>query len=127
MTKAEALKSECASYKKQLDDHDEELRQTILDLEKTRSDKAATENQIATSKKDVTFVDAKLLDGTVVRMEAHQLLMHQVNEIERLEVTRARLEARLKELRSFDSGANRAASIIQSRYIRRPDKLGLAI
>lgn len=117
MTKLEALKAECASYKKQLDEREEELRQTIHDLGTTRRDKDATENQITTSKKDVTYVDAKLLDGTVVRMEAHQLLMHQISEIERLESTRARLEARLKELRSFDPGANRAASIIQSRYV----------
>lgn len=114
-TKIETLRAECTAYGAELAHHEQDLRQVLANIETTRIAKAVAETKIAASAKNLVYVDARLLDGTAVRMEAHQLLLHQVNEIARLELARAKLEERLAELRCFDPGANQAARIIQSR------------
>lgn len=117
MTKIETLRSTCAAYNEQVRRHERYLQQTIADLAITRMSRGRTESTIAANAtKAITYIDATLLDGTAVRMEAQQLLLHQTSEIERLEAMRDALEVRVAELRRFDPGADQAARILQSRY-----------
>ncbi|TYZ61133.1 hypothetical protein PybrP1_008851 [[Pythium] brassicae (nom. inval.)] len=114
--KIETLRAERAAYAVERAGCAEKLRQVMGDIATTRTGRALTETRIASSTKGAVYVDAKLLDGTAVRMEAHQLLLYQINELERLETARATLDARLTQLRGFEPGVNQAALIIQARY-----------
>ncbi|DBA00267.1 TPA: hypothetical protein N0F65_007911 [Lagenidium giganteum] len=117
MSKLERLRADRFAFHKQMYDDREELIRVKHELQKVEQEKAKTEHTIASSKKNVVFIDAKMLDGTVVRMEAHQLLLHQLNEHEKLVKLCKELELRVMEHHKKAPVVHHAATRIQSQMM----------
>jgi hypothetical protein len=129
ISRLERLRECRIQYHKRLEGQRSALIQAQHDLETARANQNVTKQKIAkakgtagstTSKTTATslFIDARLLDGTVVRMEAHQLMLHESSEVNRLTETLVSLEAAMRDLQDSDGVAHQAASMIQSGYVR---------
>ncbi|TMW68028.1 hypothetical protein Poli38472_007700 [Pythium oligandrum] len=118
--KLESFRTDRIAYHARLIARMSRLEQEKANLRQMTQDKLLTEARITAASKKTAhgsiFIDAKLLDGTVVRMEAHQLLLHQTSEIDRLNQTITTLERQVIELQETDPVVRVAAERIQDRY-----------
>ncbi|GLD95876.1 hypothetical protein PINS_up004554 [Pythium insidiosum] len=83
-------------------------------------DMAHTQQRIDDSRakgESFLYIDAKLLDGTAVRMEATQLLLHQRNEERRVASLLQRLEHEVDNLQQHAPLIHHAATRIQAAYV----------
>lgn len=94
----------------------QELDQQRVNLVQTQEEKNHMEIEIVKEVKGPQYVDAKLLDGSVVRMETHQYLVHLSNEIERVTKRIVDLEREIYAMQHYDPVVHHAASSIQTQY-----------
>ncbi|KAJ0395117.1 hypothetical protein ATCC90586_007747 [Pythium insidiosum] len=118
-SRASALREQRLAYHKLLTARLGELQKAGDDRRNNAQDMARTQQRIDDSKaKGLAFlyIDAKLLDGTAVRMEATQLLMHQMNEERRVTGLLERLEREVAALQQQAPVIHLAATRIQAAY-----------
>ncbi|KAJ0404101.1 hypothetical protein P43SY_000885 [Pythium insidiosum] len=118
-SRASALREQRLAYHKLLTARLGELQKAGEDRRNNTQDMARTQQRIDDSKaKGLAFlyIDAKLLDGTAVRMEATQLLMHQMNEERRVTGLLERLEREVAALQQQAPVIHLAATRIQAAY-----------